>query len=214
LGQSFVCGLPLALIAQAAAADEGRVILAQDINFSAVCWQNPNQDGWIDVSHHAGWIPSGRYGLLVRLQERPIGPLPFSSQPYEYRLTYNGSPCFFEYSSHQYRGYGTLLNVYDADFGDIVVDGMTFPRIEADELVEPIIHDMLVECGDLADLSPWMTMDGCESLVSGILLSETTSIMIHSEREYPEQFETIIFVKGIPFRGGEMVYPLDVSLIE
>lgn len=192
----------------AAIADRHEKALAPHLSFSIVCLESPEEDGWTDVTHHSSSISSARYGLLVNLPEKPNGPLPFSIEPYKYRLTVGAFPCFYEYSSHEYSGYGTALDV-TVPTTHIEIDGMKFPHILDEIHAAPIIRGMIGECERSGFSWPYTFMiQSCERQISDTLVGETTSIRIHYDPIRPHVFETILFVRGLPYRDGKPLLQL------
>lgn len=97
-----------------------------------------------------------------------------------------------------------MLAVTERNREDIMVNGMGFPRIAEEHLVVPIIQEMIEKCEREDYHWPYIQLfQSCEDQISGILISDTTSVTIFNDPSNPDAAKEVLFVQGFPFLDGK-----------
>ncbi len=205
-----LCASLLALSPTTAIADEHRIMLSEDLGLSTVCWQSPFEEGWEDVfGELSPWEEGRRSGYRYGLWQ--FGPVAapavgFFEEPFQFRLIVHSFPCYYEYENHRYVGAGTYLDSSGPPH-TLEVDGYRFPFLLDEADIVPIIRSLIEQC-EQSYPQPWPfrhlfpSLQDCETEISDILVVETTAIYLYLDPTMPSEFETVVFVQGLPYHDG------------
>jgi hypothetical protein len=195
----------LTLAPVSALADGNRIVLSEDLGLSAVCWENPYEEGWESFSVRSEFSAS-RYDLLVFETENLPGSS-FFEEPFQFRLIVRAFPCFYEYGNHRYSGHGSYLTSSGPP-QRTEVDSYSFPYTVDENIIVPVIQSLVTQC-ERSYPQPWPfthpfpSLLDCERAISDMLISETTAVYVYNDPAAPWVAETILFIQGLPYYDGE-----------